>query len=455
MLGRTELSSRRARILHVPKDVTQNSATCANCINTDETLARIREGDLSAFLEALESDIDLTQIRKDIWREVIRLVRSEDAEVKSKAIDAIAHIAMAPEHVLRSLLSLHIHHILFNVISSERQLDIVVTCLELLTEMISEKPLVCQSVDGTGFVEAPVFTLRTVFEDPESYHCDSSVGLHQLVNGSFVLLSTALSVFTVSQEKLSEICELFKSGFYLDTIAQVAALRAVYTVSFAQPEVAAEILGDLRDPLISNLPNCQNRLILEHSLGILSNLCQSQVPFACCVCSSDVFLNLQPNELWNDNCHANYLSLLANIISACLHNNSDMIIHIRGKCKEIHDYCLQVMREHPFEQKVKACKVCCKLIYTEDTVIFQELFQDNTIIEEMLNLLDSRELFTINQLAKAMLILLRHSPINGSIDIRQIILENPISSTINEIEGISGKTAMTLQAIDEILRSCD
>ena len=455
MLGRTELSSRRARILHLSKDLTQTNVTCTNYINTEETLERIRGGDLSTFLEALESDIDLTQIRKDIWREVIKLVKSEDADVKCKAIDAIAHIAMAPEHVLRPLLSLHIHHILFNVISSERQLDIVVTCLELLTEMISEKPLVCQSVDGTGFVDAPVFTLHTMFEDPESYHCDSPVGLHQLVNGSFVLLSSALSVFTVSQDKLSEICELFKSGFYMDTITQIAALRAVYTVSFAQPEVAAEILGDLRDPLISNLPNCQNPLILEYSLGILSNLCHSQAHFACYVCSSDMFLNLQPTEFWNDNCHANYLSLLANLSSACLHNNAEMIVPLRRKCQEIHNYCLQVMQEHPFAHKVKACKVCCKLIYTEDTMIFQELFQDDTIIEEMLNLLDSRELFTINQIAKAMLILLRHSPINGSIDIRQIIRENPISSTIYEIEGISGKTALTLQAIDEILRSCD
>ena len=427
-------------------------------MNTDEALEMIARCDLGRILEVLESGIDLRLVRREVWRETMKLLNSHDETQMRGALDIIAYVAMADDDVLKSLMYLHVHQMLFNIVSSERTVDLVITCIELLTEMISDKPLVCQALDGYGFIEAPLFTLQKCFHEPGCYcsDADDDVAIRQLTNTSFVLLSSALSVFSVCDDKLCTVRDLVDEALCMSPATSAAAVRAVYTVSFCQPEVAMRMFSDSCEAFARFCLQSQNASLTEYALGFLSNLCNSDSATAASICCSEMFLSLEPGAWWNERCHANYLTLLTNIVRVSLNDSgepSSPLIQIRLKCKHIRDYCLTVMRECPFKDKVKACDVVCRLIETEDSEILSVLFPDQSVLDEMLSLLESHDQTTIEICAGAILILLGRSPLGGMIDVAEIIRYHPISSSIHEASNISRKAALALQAIDSLLNA--
>ena len=425
-------------------------------INTDEALEMLARCDLGRILEVFENGIDLRNVRREAWRETMKLLNSHDERQMRGALDIIAYVAMADDDVLKSLLYLHVHQMLFNIVSSEKTIDIVITSIELLTEMISDKPLVCQTLDGDGFIQAPLFTLQKCFHEPGFYcsEVEDDVALRQLTSMSFVLLSSALSVFSVCDDKLSTVRDLVDEALCMNPTTLAAAVRAIYTVSFCQPGVAMRMFSDSCESFTQFCLQGQNSSLTEYALGFLSNLCNSDTATAVSICCSEMFFSLEPGEWWNVHCHTNYLTLLTNIVRVCVNDEpGSALIQIRLKCKQIREYCLNVMRQCPFQEKVKACDVVCRLIETEDSEILSVLFPDQSLLEEMLSLLESHDQIAIEICASAILVLLGRSPLGGVIDVGKIIRDHPISSSIHEAMSISRKAALALQAIDSLLNS--
>lgn len=419
-------------------------------MNSDEFLVSFEAQHLSFIAEQLENGAEVSDIRKDLWKCIAQHLNTKDIEIKEMVLDILSYVAMSSEHVIKSLQFLQLHQKMFNIISCERNANIVTSAIDVLVEMLDEKPLVCANLGTSGrhVIESAVFVLEKVSSETDYFIEEIDTGLKNLISSALRLFSVAISVFDPGTERAEEISGLFED-FFSDDRYRMMTIQAMYTVSYYQPAIASTCFSNAIPCImhgISSTPLPPE--VFESCIGVMNNLADFSAELATAICLSPDFI-----EIPIISGSKNFPILMTTLLRAAVAtSNSDMLLQLHGKFEQFAPEIFDGFSRNKFSERVSSLRLARQMLETADMSIIGYLFPENSpdFIYTLLDMAESLDREVLELCAESILILLR---IYTEIDIRDILLSYDISDIVSSCRDCTNKTVLAFQAISEILNA--
>jgi hypothetical protein len=381
---------------------------------------------LAQIVAELEGETTIEEIDPSILRAAVPLGRSPSGDVRDAALDLISYIAMADDHVLRSLCYLQAHQVLFDIVGSDRLARRVCCALELLGEMVDDKPSFCMAVDGDNFIEAPCFVLRLLADANSCFLSqreeeDHSEHAH-LIGASFDLLAKALSVFSAPPQLLSDVQSMAMAFWNRpNEINKYVVIHAIYSLSYAQSRLSLTLFGGMLPVVLENLGD-RNQTFIGYALGLFNNWVQEDFTVGYVFLRSNAFFTIVPSKQWNNETTANFIRLhnsLLQLVPQC----PESIPFYREIAGPLKFLCLEIAELSDFRNKIDSVCLLCALIQTADAEIIGILLETKDVLMAILDLLVCEDPSVVISCVPSLLTLCQMAPIAGTIDVLAILHE--------------------------------
>lgn len=356
---------------------------------------------------------------------------------------------MSSEYVIKSLQFLHIPQRMFNIISCERNAKLVASALDLLVEMLRDKPLVCAGLSSTGaeFIRSAIFVLEKVSE-PEYFMSEIDEEVKHLACSALQFCSVAISAFDPGEELAGRISLLFED-FFSDDRYRIMTIRAIYTVSYYQPAIAATYFANsipciMHAVTSAPLPLC----VFENCIGVMNNFADFSVQLATSICLLPEFtaIPIIPES-------KNFTVLMTTLLRVATEtSNSDMLLQLRIVIEHFSPVILDGFSGNEYSERVSCLRLTHQMLATSDMSIIRCLFPDDRpdFVHTLLDMAESLDREVLELCAESILILLRTQV---SVNVEEILLSYDISEIVSNSDHGTNKTALAFQRITEILNS--
>jgi hypothetical protein len=398
---------------------------------------------LERLSDELSGALDITQVHSSVVRQVLRLAGSPDPQVCDRALDVVSYVTMADDLTLRACCYLQPHQVLLDVVSSSRRPRIVCSALELLKEMVTDKPNVCEVLDGDRFLIAPQFVLAGIAR----FEFDDDSDRVHLIGAAFDLLGQSLSVFSAPPEMLTDLSLLFL--MFIGDFKTIV-VHAIYAVSYAQSQLSLELFhGAIPTLLGLSAEHGENQSLVGSCLGILNNFGHFDDRVALEIAAA---ITVVPNESWQAEAQANFLMLQETLLLALIGADRDSQQYERGiarfeeQAPILRELCVGLATSCDFAIRLLAVSVLCRMIGTAHPPIAEVIMEGTESLMAIVELLECGEVAVIEMCARALLALCEMSPI-GKCNIVHVLGEQEYAGIVWELQEMELPVA-TLEVLE-------
>lgn len=444
-----------AEVRSGPEETVDDSILERISIINDRNNNDLISPDENVIIQALEQITELLDICQSIKilddfviMKILNLGNSKNEQIINYIVDIISWITILDDSELKPYLYLHpsFKHILLNIISFCRNSEIIFNALNALCEMINDKSLTIQCIDGEDLYKSAIFILYRIHSSKKYFRTNKSKGQRkiQLIFPAFTLLSRCMCFFDAPDDLIMESKNEFT--FYLSTAKydrfKPFIISLIFDISYHQSERAINCFSeDIIQFIFSFATEKTNSTqIIESIFGTLNNMAHKSDQFAINLLSNSPLFEIKCDREWTDMCFFNYFRLQDTIflrMPLCDRNEKDWqlsIENIRNHLDFIISNGLGFFDLYSFKTKKQLILMTCHLFLIDDSELITKMCpHQNDLITLFIDHLECSSIKLTFEIAKTILFLLKKSSVIENIKVLDILKQNNISNIIENI----------------------